>query len=469
VWLCAVQRGLLRSIGHLVVPPGAFGRTTGSLHSRLSLVAGKSSDSLQRLLSLPLSVSTNKCTLNSDTIPTRPVSMSKVELTPASLAADLVIVRYYGIGRPLGNRRAHDIPALAHIARDTFSDSEDPLHRLIERVVQPAITRLAPEQYKLAAAALLWVDLERDGVPDNERTRKGVTERRAEAAALMGKKPRNFEKRYEHRLLEELGEQLIARHTIASRDTTILTSATRASHGAFEARLLHLAFKAARLHYTALVPLFVAAFSGPPLPTRVYIPNRLQVYRACREVLFQRILDYIYEGCTLLPLRGGRPGEDKTLEDLGTSTVRVIEQLNAELCAWPPPLPPDSDIGDILFYLYDQNVTDTTFDTYFAQHWTNQWFGGCFDGDSVSPLELVAAKAGALERHLSARIRHDEPFLATSRRLALKQISSYYDVEEWVPLPILRGGSLRSHAEGFFDTTRARLDADEFVWYDSSK
>jgi hypothetical protein len=195
--------------------------------------------------------------------------------TKDQLADELAKVAFEGVGRPLKRGLTEsDIDGLAAIARELAPDPTLPLHRLIAQAVIPAVKRLYPSSQQLAAAAVLWIELDRELGADDPvlrvRVRKEISKRNEEAAALLGRKLSYFEKRIRKHLLEHVGEQLLTLLEIGRSDSPSsggawsqpFSDGTTANKLDLTARgqLVAVAESSADLYCAGLVPAFVQEF-----------------------------------------------------------------------------------------------------------------------------------------------------------------------------------------------------------------
>jgi hypothetical protein len=398
-------------------------------------------------------------------------------ITAKGVADDLARLRRPGIGRPLGRLKAEDIPNITTLAERISPDPTLPTTRLVETSIRLALARLFPEQYRLAAAALLWVDLERNEPPIEERKRKSVGLRRAEAAAILGHTSRAFERRHERPLLEALADQLLVVAVPRPRPEPIEPRHPETKRGLSQEALLELlAYYALEVQRAALVPLFIVNLESQltsitPSCRRLYISGGCTVERYCATDLYN----------ALLALRNSAPSLDshpwKTTDYqtlLGDRALREIPTLRTELALSLPELTDVTSLSEStlarkesLENLLTQPKDIALVDWYRRQlgYRLENWGYGqpLSEGQVLSPIEVLVAKAGRIERLIRGNVRYLRPLVAEARRLTLKRICGLYLFDDWQPLT--GGRSLHDRAEIFVDQSVTNLDRDENVWF----
>ncbi|MBS1883590.1 MAG: hypothetical protein JSS97_11620 [Actinobacteria bacterium] len=268
-----------------------------------------------------------------------------------------------------------------------------------------------------------------------------------------------------------------------------------------------LAHVAIGLHYHITGAGFVAAFDHhvqryqqahsdytPRYP--VYRPDRINVWYACSERIFSAYIDLCARTVAIVTQDPGKLA-DVLPEPVCVELVTLLWE-----CACCGPL----DISGItvnafLIYLFgdwgtnvlprpalDRELADTSpirgrWESPFPDFYVNSWMpwyeaqlerppdtfhrlrGHCSiranPAPSVSKLEEMAAKSGAVYTLLNRAGSLALPFRTRARQSTLKDIVNCYALDEW--LPLFDGKSIREHAALYLDRGEALLDLDRKV------
>jgi hypothetical protein len=430
---------------------------------------------------------------------------------------ELAQLRRPGIGRPLGTIHASTLPVIATIAQQTAVDPTLSLTRLIEVAVRKALSGVHPSQARLAAAALLWIDLSDSEPPVSERMRKPVSQRRKQAAALLGISARTFERRHERPLLEQVGEQLLSLDAAPPRRSRSHEPSQRRPDNvygmAYEDLLEALAANSLRLHTACLIALFVVTLDQElaqefpdGLLESFYSPDGPHVERQCARLVYEAhqafcefapfvsppSVPHFESMAEVLPTemfnRIYPPDEEHRLQRqrevaetaprqslFDESIETELEQLRAEIIesftrfmgtkvvVSPPEairrerqdgmLTGAKDIELVNWYREAVGYKLSPFGTGWSQ------------GPDTEPLwiERLAGKAGRIEKRIRVVVDYINPLVSRNRQFAVKMINSFYVWDEW--RPIAGGLSLRGRVERFLDSGSTSLDREENVWY----
>ncbi len=248
-----------------------------------------------------------------------------------------------------------------------------------------------------------------------------------------------------------------------SQSTIGSASTQRASSGAHS-----LARMAARLHYSILASIFVARFTDNLKDIEPYVSERygaLDIYAKCAFEDFYVFLinsEYIIMGEEYMPHEFSSDQlRDlqflfRTIEGCGPLDWTHTERLRDAL--WD-----HADVVRAIFtetwepWFYDLSPVPTQ----------SKIFPPELEGSpSISRLEPVTAKAGAIVQLINKAIDLQEPVLSEARTRAYKMLAYTYDFDEFVP--ILDGRSLRQHTDTYFDSASNTLAYSDIVWHDNN-
>jgi hypothetical protein len=412
----------------------------------------------------------------------------------AQLADELERVSYYGVGRAMDDLTESDIPGLASIARRLAPDPKDRLRVSIATAISKAVLLLDPPKHVAAAAALLWLDLERSNYDDdNSRRRKTLKERHPEVAALLGYKLSSYER---HKKWRPLYERIIV-NLLSLLDDASSTPPVSAPRGEIYdtedgglAEFSSIAEAAAELYYAALTALFVAEFHNECAQDVRLTNPRLLAWDDAADWLFSCFSRFLGRHNRVFARNDLTPDPlNEILKMVHQSVIFRLDQLMslAELCG---PYVNDEMLFDIKSYglLIDRGIKDGP--TTLGPHGTNvtelyhgawiPWYRVQFTGvtmpwpplvdqtfadDRLRPpaLCLLAAIGERTVAMIAEHVELRRPVLTDARKHAQRLITTFYDVDEWQPLGA--GESLRDRADRFFDKANYQLATGTQSWH----
>ena len=211
----------------------------------------------------------------------------------ARLSDELEKVSYYGVGHAMPGLTEDMIPSLAGVARQLAHDPANRLRVIVAVAVRNAVLRLDPPKDMLAAAALLWLDLESDYDEDRARKRKTLSERHPEVAALLGYSRSNYERRKKWRPLYER----IATELFVQLRQARFTAEPNSAHDAISPESLgylpyypELVQAGTDLHYTCLALLLIDKYETGPYVSQFPL---MDADNPCIQRLFEEYVHFL--------------------------------------------------------------------------------------------------------------------------------------------------------------------------------
>lgn len=414
--------------------------------------------------------------------------------TEEQLADDLTKVARNGIGRSLpGKQGGRDIPYLWAAAAELAEDQTEDLPGLIAKVVVPAIRRVEPREEQEALAEILWVDLEADDgyrKDDVPTLAVGIDNRYQRAATKLSTSELHVKNHLRRPLLEKVG-RLIVVQLQKHRAEIDTPNGTGKHRRAFEEEpsfprpdselpfsvdsLNWLAMVSAELYFACLTALFLPYIHYEKHCQRYRLGEAAAVWGESAEHLllcygnfisrrghgsiierdlFNTFIKHVPQS-VLTTIHAIRNDTRALIPRLTSKQIQVLEER---------PLPSEKEYQYILHPTWRNWYKDEV-----VHHDSVESFPPTptklISSDQPLGIELLAAKAGEVERLLSAHLEYPEPFLTNARGRAHKRLGYYFDVEDWERS--IEGHSLREHADMFFDREMVRLANPDLVWFDS--
>jgi hypothetical protein len=354
----------------------------------------------------------------------RPLSLSQSRqmvqpsMTSESLASELVRVRCYGVGGPLGRLTEEDLPGIAAIGRKLALAPLLPLSQLVEYAVRQAIEHLHPLSDRQAAAAMFGLDLTNTGKIGERYVRKLVSIRYEEAAALLDLEPSYLERYRQHDLLRDIAEQLVA----ISKRTPNVDVAPDGDVIPSVPLMDALVQDAISLTFGALTMGFVLVSHDT---IHQGLEPSLSQYRLDDKTMWQNLrreLERPYS-CLSQRFRAIKKHADEldrlTVEDISGAIAKIHTQLAGVALGSP------------------FQVTDA-----YQERQTLK-----------ERLDIILERGMEIEQLVAYRAKCHDNLVKLGQHLALRSMLSYYWVEEW--RPIFGGSSLEDLATDYFNRERA--------------
>lgn len=399
----------------------------------------------------------------------------------AMLASELKILARNGVGRPLPPKHGEgDIARLVRLSRKLVIDSGQPSMRVVTEAVRRALTDLFPPPRQEAAAILFGVDLSVDLEDQDYKKTVLDADRRLKIAELLGVAQSTYLRQphtYEQPLREDVAERIIAlerlsRAKISGRPKhevsgETLVDLTRTPSG----ELQRLAKGAITLGYAAAVPLFLEDVlrDHPGEERDLLLPTLDSGHPHCERILFGAWLEYLMASNDVAMDKGRYSLQRRFSDLMDQADCKKVERLDRNIRS----VTGGSALDEftIIFYMLLSGRADAyshpigkdveRVDSYYNEVW-KPWYYGQFrvwDPDqSDEAVEPLAKDADALfdlvdsSNGIATLLSKHQPlpsaWLARARRTAVKQITSYFTVEDWEPIG--GGPSLRARVEVYF-------------------